>query len=100
MMRCSSVKTMRLTRKPDAPTMPNFTNWRTPRRSESDAITLRNPIPICEQHRKQAEQRQRKRQDDVIDPRTLAPPSENGEHREEDEGEARHRHQARRAHRG
>src|SRR5579863_3142768 len=97
--RWSRVKTTRLTMKPDAPTMPNLTNWRTPRRWASEATILRNPIPIGEEHREQAEQREREGENNVVDPRAVAPACQDGEHREEHEREARHRHEVRGRHR-
>ena len=80
------------------PTIPNLTNCRTPRRRRC-GDQLRNPIPIREEHREQAEQREREREDHVVHPGALAPAREDRKHRKEHEREARHRHQARRRHR-
>src|SRR5579862_7559912 len=81
----SACATMKFTIVPEAPTMPNFTNWRTPRRRPRARIMLgaaasRNPIPVREEYGEEAEQGKRESEDDVIDPRALAPAGENREH--------------------
>src|SRR5579863_95046 len=81
----SAWATRKLTTVPEVPTIANFMNWRTPR--------LRNPVPIGEEHGEEPEQRQRKGEDHVVYPRTLAPARQNGEHRKEHERETRHGHQ-------
>ena len=79
---------------PEAPTIANLTNCRTPRRRSvaHESARLRNPVPIGEQNRKEPQQRQREGENHVVDPGTLAPAREDREHREEDEREPRHGH--------
>src|SRR5580704_576868 len=81
----------KLTTMPEAPTRPNLTNWRTPR--------LRNPVPIREEDGEEPHKRQREGENHVVHPRTLPPAREDRKHREEDQREARHRHQVRGGHR-
>src|SRR5580698_1335408 len=90
-VRSKACATRKLTTMPDAPTIANLRNWRTPR--------LRNPIPIREEYGEEAQKRQREREDNVVHPRTVAPTRQNGEHREEHQGKARHRHEIRGRHR-
>lgn len=52
--RSSKCATTKFTAKPDAPTNPNLTNWRRPRL----CARLRNPVPVCKEHRKEAEERE------------------------------------------
>src|ERR1700680_2021641 len=100
------VKMTRLIRKPEAPTIPNLTKCRTPRRCvirciNSAAFTSgsRDPVPVREQDREEPEERKRERDDRVVHPRACAPQREDREHWEKDERETRHAHQARRAQR-